>query len=207
MKKKMIPLVSVLFLSLLLAVGCFGGKPLQSVSAKGEVYTMQLELPLALGSQPKEIPVNPQLKEFLRKGQSYMERPTGEDIHMVEVVANTMNTGEIEKKYGDLSGEKAQKFYGDMGKALTDSYIQSLSKAAKMTNVTTNPMETEIDGHKAIVTTVNCKMRGEAEVMKVVYLYDKEESWLLAIAYPKEKEDGIGKQLEEKIIPGIKLVR
>lgn len=207
MKKKMIPLLAVLFLSLLLSVGCFGDKPLQATSAKGEVYTMELELPVSLGSQSKEIPLNPQLKEFLRKGQSYMERPTGEDIHMVEVVANTMNTEAIEKKYGALAGEKAQKFYGDMGKALTDSYVQSMSKAAKMTNVATSSAERTIDGRQAMVTTVNCKMRGEDEVMKVIYLYDNEESWLVAIAYPKEKEDGIGKQLEEKIIPGIKLVR
>lgn len=203
----MYSLVTILFLSVLLSAGCFGDKPLQQTNAKGDVYTMQLELPVVLGSQSKEIPLSPQLKEFIRKGQSYMERPTGEDIHMVELVANTINTEAVEKKYGELSGEKAQKFYADMGKALTDSYIQSMSKAAKMSGVTADSAETTIDGRKGTITTVNCKMRGEDEVMKVVYLYDNEESWLLAIAYPKEKEDGIGKRIEKEIIPGIKLVR
>ncbi|MBQ1889181.1 MAG: hypothetical protein II160_00545 [Selenomonas sp.] len=57
------------------------------------------------------------------------------------------------------------------------------------------------------MTTVDCKLRGEDEVLKVVYLEDADESWIVTLAYPKEKSDGIGKQIDEKIIPGIKLAK
>ncbi|SFT49266.1 hypothetical protein SAMN02910356_00769 [Selenomonas sp. GACV-9] len=208
MKKHKILLASLLLLVMCISLtGCFGDKPLQQVSVQGEVYKLSLEMPFSVGGVMKDVPVNQQLAVAIKKRQSCMERPTGEDIHMAEFTASTFDRQGIEKNYGSLKEPKAKQFYADMGKAMRATYIQSLAKAAKMTNVTTDEKQMTIDGRDAVVTTVNCKMRGEDEVLKVVYIDDAEESWLVTLAYPKEKSDGIGKQIDETIIPGIKLTK
>ena len=208
MKKHKLLLAAVMLLAMCMVMtGCFGDKPLQQVSVQGQVYKLSLELPFSVGGVMKDVPVNQQLAVAIKKRQSCMERPTGEDIHMAEFTANTFDRQGIEKTYGSVKDDKAKQFYADMGKAMRTTYIQSLSKAAKMTNVTIEENQVTIDGRDAVVTTVNCKMRGEDEVLKVVYIDDAEESWLVTLAYPKEKSDGIGKQIDATIIPGIKLTK
>jgi len=208
MKKHKILLAALmLLLTRIFLTGCFGDKPLQQVSVQGQVYKLSMELPFSLSGSMKDVPVSPQLAVAIQKRQSCMERPTGEDIHLAEFTANTFNRQGIEQNYGPAQEPKAHQFYEDMGKAMRTGYIQSLAKAAKMTNISQQEKQMTIDGRNAIVTTVNGKLRGEDEVLKVVYLEDADESWLVTLAYPKEKSDGIGKQIEEKIIPGIKLTK
>ena len=191
----------------LLATGCFMDKPLEQTSVQGSVYKLELELPFAVKTELKDMPLDNQTASYVQKAQSGMERPTGEDLHMVEFAVNTFSHEQIQQEYGADGSEKSNQFYMNFGKVLTESYIKSLTAAAKMTNVTTESKSTTIDGRPGMVTTVQCKMKGEDETLKVIYINDPVESWLVAMAYPKEKQDGIGEKIEKTIIPGMKLVK
>ena len=209
MIKKNIIQTGMLMLGLicLLATGCFMDKPLETTAVQGTVYQLNLKLPFAIKAEPKDMNLDPSTAVFVQKAQSCMERPTGEDLHMAEFAVNTFDQENINQSYGGADNEKVQQFYKNFGQVLTDSYIKSLTKAANMTDVSTESKAAEIDGREATVTTVQCKMKGEDETLKIIYINDPAESWLIALAYPKEKQDGIGRKIDETIIPGIKLVK
>lgn len=187
--------------------GCIGDKPLVDTSAQGAVYKMAIKLPFEVKESPKAMPIDTKTSIYVESAESLMERPTGYDIHLAEFVMNKFNTGNIELEYGAAGSEKNKEFHQNFAKVITDSYIKSLTTAAKMEDVTQTSESATIAERQATITTVQCKMRGEPEVLKVIYIDDAEESWLVALAYPAEKEDGIGKKITDEIIPAITLTK
>ena len=85
-----------------------------------------------------------------------------------------------------------------------DGYLTAFEHNAKAKENSHDAKNIKISGKDASVTTVQCKMRGEDETLKVVFLPLPEEYWFIAIAYPKEHEDDQGK-LADKIIGSIQL--
>ena len=144
-----------------------------------------------------------QPKEEAAKSNDYVKSITdsrvtqakGMDFHLMQFTTYVMNTDK-------LKSDAASKVQFEQ-KAL-DGYLTAFEQNAKAKETSRDAKNIKISGKDASVTTVQCKMRGEDETLKVVFLPLPEEYWFIAIAYPKEHEDDQGK-LADKIIGSIQL--
>ncbi len=189
-------LIAVGLLALVMAallLGC-GQAKLTSQEVKGGVSSLQMDLPFTLEQQPKEEAAksNDYVK-FIT--DSRVTQAKGMDFHLMQFTTYVMNTDK-------LKSDAASKVQFEQ-KAL-DGYLTAFEQNAKAKETSRDAKNIKISGKDASVTTVQCKMRGEDETLKVVFLPLPEEYWFIAIAYPKEHEDDQGK-LADKIIGSIQL--
>ena len=192
-------LIAVGLLALVMAallLGC-GQAKLTSQEVKGGVTSLQMDLPFTLEQQPKEEAAksNDYVKSIT---DSRVTQAKGMDFHLTQFTTYVMNQ---EAMKADNKGEDSQKKFEQ--KAL-DGYLTAFEKNANATEKTRDAKNITISGKDATVTTVQCKMKGEDETLKVVFLPLPEEYWFIAFAYPKEHEDDQGK-LADKIIASIQL--
>lgn len=192
-------LIAVGLLALAMAsllLGC-GQAKLTSQEVKGGATSLQMDLPFTLEQQPKEEAAksNDYVKSIT---DSRVTQAKGMDFHLTQFTTYVMNQ---EAMKADNKGEDSQKKFEQ--KAL-DGYLTAFEKNANATEKTRDAKNIAISGKDATVTTVQCKMKGEDETLKVVFLPLPEEYWFIAFAYPKEHEDDQGK-LADKIIASIQL--
>ena len=176
-----------------LLLGC-GQAKLTSQEVKGGVTSLQMDLPFTLEQQPKEETAksNDYVKSIT---DSRITQAKGMDFHLMQFTTYVMNADK-------LKNDAASKATFEQ-KAL-DGYLTAFEQNAKARESSRDTKSITISGKDASVTTVQCKMRGENEVIKVVFLPLPEEYWFVAFAYPKEHEDNQGK-LADKIISSIQL--
>lgn len=189
-------LIAVGLLALVMAallLGC-GQAKLTSQEVKGGVTSLQMDLPFTLERQPKEEAAksNDYVKSIT---DSRVTQAKGMDFHLMQFTTYVMNTDKLKSD----AASKAQ-----FEKKALDGYLTAFEQNAKAKETSRDAKSITISGKDASVTTVQCKMRGEDETLKVVFLPLPEEYWFIAIAYPKEHEDDQGK-LANKIISSIQL--
>lgn len=189
-------LIAVGLLALVMAallLGC-GQAKLTSQEVKGGVTSLQMDLPFTLEQQPKEEAAksNDYVKSIT---DSRVTQAKGMDFHLMQFTTYVMNTDKLKSD----AASKAQ-----FEKKALDGYLTAFEQNAKAKENSRDVKSITISGKDASVTTVQCKMRGEDETLKVVFLPLPEEYWFIAIAYPKEHEDDQGK-LADKIISSIQL--
>ncbi|EEX68349.1 hypothetical protein [Mitsuokella multacida] len=189
-------LIAVGLLALVMAsllLGC-GQAKLTSQEVKGGVTSLQMDLPFTLEQQPKEEAAksNDYVKSIT---DSRVTQAKGMDFHLMQFTTYVMNTDKLKSD----AASKAQ-----FEKKALDGYLTAFEQNAKAKETSRDAKNIQISGKDASVTTVQCKMRGEDETLKVVFLPLPEEYWFIAIAYPKEHEDDQGK-LADKIISSIQL--
>lgn len=189
-------LIAVGLLALVMAsllLGC-GQAKLTSQEVKGGVTSLQMDLPFTLEQQPKEEAAksNDYVKSIT---DSRVTQAKGMDFHLMQFTTYVMNTDKLKSD----AASKAQ-----FEKKALDGYLTAFEQNAKAKETSRDAKNIKISGKDASVTTVQCKMRGEDETLKVVFLPLPEEYWFIAIAYPKEHEDDQGK-LADKIIGSIQL--
>ena len=189
-------LIAVGLLALAMAsllLGC-GQAKLTSQEVKGGATSLQMDLPFTLEQQPKEEAAksNDYVKSI---ADSRVTQAKGMDFHLMQFTTYVMNTDKLKS---DVAS-KAQ-----FEKKALDGYLTAFEQNAKAKETSRDAKNIQISGKDASVTTVQCKMRGEDETLKVVFLPLPEEYWFIAIAYPKEHEDDQGK-LADKIISSIQL--
>lgn len=191
--KKLIS-VSLLVLAMAaLLLGC-GQAKLTSQEVRGGATRLQMDLPFTLEQQPKEEAAksNDYVKSIT---DSRVTQAKGMDFHLMQFTTYVMNTDKLKSD----AASKAQ-----FEKKALDGYLTAFEQNAKAKETSRDAKNIQISGKDASVTTVQCKMRGEDETLKVVFLPLPEEYWFIAIAYPKEHEDDQGK-LADKIISSIQL--
>lgn len=191
--KKLIS-VSLLVLAMAaLLLGC-GQAKLTSQEVKGGATSLQMDLPFTLEQQPKEEAAksNDYVKSIT---DSRVTQAKGMDFHLMQFTTYVMNTDKLKSD----AASKAQ-----FEKRALDGYLTAFEQNAKAKETSRDAKNIQISGKDASVTIVQCKMRGEDETLKVVFLPLPEEYWFIAIAYPKEHEDDQGK-LADKIISSIQL--
>ena len=176
-----------------LLLGC-GQAKLTSQEVKGGATRLQMDLPFTLEQQPKEEAAksNDYVKSIT---DSRVTQAKGMDFHLMQFTTYVMNTDKLKSD----AASKAQ-----FEKKALDGYLTAFEQNAKAKETSRDAKSITISGKEASVTTVQCKMRGEDETLKVVFLPLPEEYWFIAIAYPKEHEDDQGK-LADKIISSIQL--
>lgn len=189
-------LIAVGLLALVMAallLGC-GQAKLTSQEVKGGVTSLQMDLPFTLEQQPKEEAAksNDYVKSIT---DSRVTQAKGMDFHLMQFTTYVMNTDKLKSD----AASKAQ-----FEQKALDGYLMAFEQNAKAKETSRDAKNIKISGKDASVTTVQCKMRGEDETLKVVFLPLPEEYWFIAIAYPKEHEDDQGK-LADKIIGSIQL--
>lgn len=189
-------LIAVGLLALAMAsllLGC-GQAKLTSQEVKGGATSLQMDLPFTLEQQPKEEAAksNDYVKSIT---DSRVTQAKGMDFHLMQFTTYVMNTDKLKSD----AASKAQ-----FEKKALDGYLTAFEQNAKAKETSRDAKSITISGKDASVTTVQCKMRGEDETLKVVFLTLPEEYWFIAIAYPKEHEDDQGK-LADKIISSIQL--
>ena len=189
-------LIAVGLLALAMAsllLGC-GQAKLTSQEVKGGATSLQMDLPFTLEQQPKEEAAksNDYVKSIT---DSRVTQAKGMDFHLMQFTTYVMNTDKLKSD----AASKAQ-----FEKKALDGYLTAFEQNAKAKETSRDAKSITISGKDASVTTVQCKMRGEDETLKVVCLPLPEEYWFIAIAYPKEHEDDQGK-LADKIISSIQL--
>ncbi len=189
-------LIAVGLLALAMAsllLGC-GQAKLPSQEVKGGATSLQMDLPFTLEQQPKEEAAksNDYVKSIT---DSRVTQAKGMDFHLMQFTTYVMNTDKLKSD----AASKAQ-----FEKKALDGYLTAFEQNAKAKETSRDAKSITISGKDASVTTVQCKMRGEDETLKVVFLPLPEEYWFIAIAYPKEHEDDQGK-LADKIISSIQL--
>ena len=189
-------LIAVGLLALVMAallLGC-GQAKLTSQEVKGGVTSLQMDLPFTLEQQPKEEAAksNDYVKSIT---DSRVTQAKGMDFHLMQFTTYVMNTDKLKSD----AASKAQ-----FEQKALDGYLTAFEHNAKAKETSRDAKNIKISGKDASVTTVQCKMRGEDETLKVVFLPLPEEYWFIAIAYPKEHEDDQGK-LADKIIGSIQL--
>lgn len=189
-------LIAVGLLALAMAsllLGC-GQAKLTSQEVKGGATSLQMDLPFTLEQQPKEEAAksNDYVKSIT---DSRVTQAKGMDFHLMQFTTYVMNTDKLKSD----AASKAQ-----FEKKALDGYLTAFGQNAKAKETSRDAKSITISGKDASVTTVQCKMRGEDETLKVVFLPLPEEYWFIAIAYPKEHEDDQGK-LADKIISSIQL--
>lgn len=189
-------LIAVGLLALAMAsllLGC-GQAKLNSQEVKGGATSLQMDLPFTLEQQPKEEAAksNDYVKSIT---DSRVTQAKGMDFHLMQFTTYVMNTDKLKSD----AASKAQ-----FEKKALDGYLTAFEQNAKAKETSRDAKSITISGKDASVTTVQCKMRGEDETLKVVFLPLPEEYWFIAIAYPKEHEDDQGK-LADKIISSIQL--
>lgn len=189
-------LIAVGLLALVMAallLGC-GQAKLTSQEVKGGATSLQMDLPFTLEQQPKEEAAksNDYVKSIT---DSRVTQAKGMEFHLMQFTTYVMNTDKLKSD----AASKAQ-----FEKKALDGYLIAFEQNAKATETSRDAKSITISGKDASVTTVQCKMRGEDETLKVVFLPLPEEYWFIAIAYPKEHEDDQGK-LADKIISSIQL--
>lgn len=189
-------LIAVGLLALVMAsllLGC-GQAKLTSQEVKGGVTSLQMDLPFTLEQQPKEEAAksNDYVKSIT---DSRVTQAKGMDFHLMQFTTYVMNTDKLKSD----AASKAQ-----FEQKALDGYLTAFEQNAKAKETSRDAKNIKISGKDASVTTVQCKMRGEDETLKVVFLPLPEEYWFIAIAYPKEHEDDQGK-LADKIISSIQL--
>lgn len=189
-------LIAVGLLALAMAsllLGC-GQAKLTSQEVKGGATSLQMDLPFTLEQQPKEEAAksNDYVKSIT---DSRVTQAKGMDFHLMQFTTYVMNTDKLKSD----AASKAQ-----FEKKALDGYLTAFEQNAKAKETSRDAKSITISGKEASVTTVQCKMRGEDETLKVVFLPLPEEYWFIAIAYPKEHEDDQGK-LADKIISSIQL--
>lgn len=192
MKKLIFVGLLVLVMASLL-LGC-GQAKLTSQEVKGGATSLQMDLPFTLEQQPKEEAAksNDYVKSIT---DSRVTQAKGMDFHLMQFTTYVMNTDKLKSD----AASKAQ-----FEKKALDGYLTAFEQNAKAKETSRDAKNIQISGKDASVTTVQCKMRGEDETLKVVFLPLPEEYWFIAIAYPKEHEDDQGK-LADKIISSIQL--
>lgn len=189
-------LIAVGLLALVMAAllfGC-GQAKLTSQEVKGGVTSLQMDLPFTLEQQPKEEAAksNDYVKSIT---DSRVTQAKGMDFRLMQFTTYVMNTDKLKSD----AASKAQ-----FEQKALDGYLTAFEQNAKAKETSRDAKNIKISGKDASVTTVQCKMRGEDETLKVVFLPLPEEYWFIAIAYPKEHEDDQGK-LADKIISSIQL--
>lgn len=189
-------LIAVGLLALIMAallLGC-GQAKLTSQEVKGGVTSLQMDLPFTLEQQPKEEAAksNDYVKSIT---DSRVTQAKGLDFHLMQFTTYVMNTDKLKSD----AASKAQ-----FEQKALDGYLTAFEQNAKAKETSRDAKNIKISGKDASVTTVQCKMRGEDETLKIVFLPLPEEYWFIAIAYPKEHEDDQGK-LADKIIGSIQL--
>lgn len=189
-------LIAVGLLALIMAallLGC-GQAKLTSQEVKGGATSLQMDLPFTLEQQPKEEAAksNDYVKSIT---DSRVTQAKGMDFHLMQFTTYVMNTDKLKSD----AASKAQ-----FEQKALDGYLTAFEQNAKAKETSRDAKNIKISGKDANVTTVQCKMRGEDETLKVVFLPLPEEYWFIAIAYPKEHEDDQGK-LADKIISSIQL--
>lgn len=189
-------LIAVGLLALIMAallLGC-GQAKLTSQEVKGGATSLQMDLPFTLEQQPKEEAAksNDYVKSIT---DSRVTQAKGMDFHLMQFTTYVMNTDKLKSD----AASKAQ-----FEQKALDGYLTAFEQNAKAKETSRDAKNIKISGKDASVTTVQCKMRGEDETLKVVFLPLPEEYWFIAIAYPKEHEDDQGK-LADKIISSIQL--
>ena len=189
-------LIAVGLLALAMAallLGC-GQAKLTSQEVKGGATRLQMDLPFTLEQQPKEEAAksNDYVKSIT---DSRVTQAKGMDFHLMQFTTYVMNTDKLKSD----AASKAQ-----FEQKALDGYLTAFEQNAKAKETSRDAKNIQISGKDASVTTVQCKMRGEDETLKVVFLPLPEEYWFIAIAYPKEHEDDQGK-LADKIISSIQL--
>lgn len=189
-------LIAVGLLALIMAallLGC-GQAKLTSQEVKGGVTSLQMDLPFTLEQQPKEEAAksNDYVKSIT---DSRVTQAKGMDFHLMQFTTYVMNTDKLKSD----AASKAQ-----FEQKALDGYLTAFEQNAKAKETSRDAKNIKISGKDASVTTVQCKMRGEDETLKIVFLPLPEEYWFIAIAYPKEHEDDQGK-LADKIISSIQL--
>ena len=189
-------LIAVGLLALAMAsllLGC-GQAKLTSQEVKGGVTSLQMDLPFTLEQQPKEEAAksNDYVKSIT---DSRVTQAKGMDFHLMQFTTYVMNTDKLKSD----AASKAQ-----FEQKALDGYLTAFEQNAKAKETSRDAKNIKISGKDASVTTVQCKMRGEDETLKIVFLPLPEEYWFIAIAYPKEHEDDQGK-LADKIIGSIQL--
>lgn len=189
-------LIAVGLLALIMAallLGC-GQAKLTSQEVKGGVTSLQMDLPFTLEQQPKEEAAksNDYVKSIT---DSRVTQAKGMDFHLMQFTTYVMNTDKLKSD----AASKAQ-----FEQKALDGYLTAFEQNAKAKEISRDAKNIKISGKDASVTTVQCKMRGEDETLKIVFLPLPEEYWFIAIAYPKEHEDDQGK-LADKIIGSIQL--
>lgn len=189
-------LIAVGLLALAMAsllLGC-GQAKLTSQEVKGGATSLQMDLPFTLEQQPREEAAksNDYVKSIT---DSRVTQAKGMDFHLMQFTTYVMNTDKLKSD----ATSKAQ-----FEKKALDGYLTAFEQNAKAKETSRDAKNIQISGKDASVTTVQCKMRGEDETLKVVFLPLPEEYWFIAIAYPKEHEDDQGK-LADKIISSIQL--
>lgn len=189
-------LIAVGLLALIMAallLGC-GQAKLTSQEVKGGVTSLQMDLPFILEQQPKEEAAksNDYVKSIT---DSRVTQAKGMDFHLMQFTTYVMNTDKLKSD----AASKAQ-----FEQKALDGYLTAFEQNAKAKETSRDAKNIKISGKDASVTTVQCKMRGEDETLKIVFLPLPEEYWFIAIAYPKEHEDDQGK-LADKIIGSIQL--
>lgn len=191
--KKLISVGLLVLVMASLLLGC-GQAKLTSQEVKGGATSLQMDLPFTLEQQPKEEAAksNDYVKSIT---DSRATQAKGMDFHLMQFTTYVMNTDKLKSD----AASKAQ-----FEKKALDGYLTAFEQNAKAKETSRDAKNIQISGKDASVTTVQCKMRGEDETLKVVFLPLPEEYWFIAIAYPKEHEDDQGK-LADKIISSIQL--
>lgn len=191
--KKLISVGLLVLVMASLLLGC-GQAKLTSQEVKGGATSLQMDLPFTLEQQPKEEAAksNDYVKSIT---DSRVTQAKGMDFHLMQFTTYVMNTDKLKSD----AASKAQ-----FEKKALDGYLTAFEQNAKAKETSRDAKNIQISGKDASVTTVQCKMRGEDETLKVVFLPLPEEYWFIAIAYPKEHEDDQGK-LADKIISSIQL--
>lgn len=189
-------LIAVGLLALIMAallLGC-GQAKLTSQEVKGGVTSLQMDLPFTLEQQPKEEAAKS--NDYVQSiTDSRVTQAKGMDFHLMQFTTYVMNTDKLKSD----AASKAQ-----FEQKALDGYLTAFEQNAKAKETSRDAKNIKISGKDASVTTVQCKMHGEDETLKVVFLPLPEEYWFIAIAYPKEHEDDQGK-LADKIISSIQL--
>lgn len=191
--KKLISVGLLVLAMAALLLGC-GQAKLTSQEVRGGATSLQMDLPFTLEQQPKEEAAksNDYVKSIT---DSRVTQAKGMDFHLMQFTTYVMNTDKLKSD----AASKAQ-----FEKKALDGYLTAFEQNAKAKETSRDAKNIQISGKDASVTTVQCKMRGEDETLKVVFLPLPEEYWFIAIAYPKEHEDDQGK-LADKIISSIQL--
>lgn len=185
-------LVSVLVI-LVFAAGC-GQVTLTSQEVKGSMTSLQMDLPFTLEQQPQEQTTqNPYVKSITN---NMITQAKGMDFHMTQFTTYVLDQEAVQKAG---TGEQAK-----LQDKILSSYLLSFEKHVKATEQSRESNALTIGDHEATVTTLYCKMKGEDEVIKVVFLPLPQEDWFISFAYPKEHEKDQGK-LADQIIASIQV--
>ena len=176
-----------------LLLGC-GQAKLTSQEVKGGVTSLQMDLPFTLEQQPKEAAAksNDYVKSMT---DSRVTQAKGMDFHLMQFTTYVMNADKMKSD----AQSKAQ-----FEQKALNGYLTAFEQNAKASENSRDTRNITVSGKNASVTTGQCKMRGEDEVIKVVFLPLPEEYWFIAFAYPKEHESDQGK-LADKIIESIQV--